>query len=279
MRMGETIRPNAIHAGFLPAQFQGTQVESTGIPNVSLPSGTTSAQQQSQLGLINGLNQHHQQQNPGHAELEARIQSYELAFRMQANAPELFDLSRETQETKDLYGIGQTDTDEFGTKCLLARRMVERGVRFIQLRSGGWDAHGNLPANHGPQCRKTDQPIAGLLTDLKRRGLLNQTLVVWGGEFGRTPTAENPGPTPGRNHSPSGYSMWLAGGGVRGGQVIGATDPVGYAAIERLIHPNDLHATILHAFGVTQHQLVFRHHNRDEMVTVNGGTVVEELFG
>jgi uncharacterized protein (DUF1501 family) len=161
--------------------------------------------------------------------------------------------------------------------CLLARRFVERGVRFVQLRSGGWDAHGNLIANHGPQAKKTDRPIAGLLCDLKRRGLLGHTLVVWGGEFGRTPAAENRGPTPGRNHSPSGYSMWLS-GGVRGGTVIGATDPVGYAAIERPIHPNDLHATILHALGVNQYQLTYRHHNRNEMLTVNGGTVIDEVF-
>jgi uncharacterized protein (DUF1501 family) len=173
--------------------------------------------------------------------------------------------------------VHDRDTAEFGTHCLLARRLVERGVRFVQLRQGGWDAHGNLERNHTPQARKTDRPIAGLLADLKRRGLLDTTLVVWGGEFGRTPTAENPGSTPGRNHSPSGYSMWLAGGGV-GGRVVGATDPVGYAAVERPVHPNDLHATILYALGIDQDNLVYRHHNRDERVTVNGGEVVREVF-
>jgi hypothetical protein len=279
MAAGETLRPNALHAGFLPARYQGTVVQASGIPNLAMPAGTTDSQRRDQLDLIAGLNHLHLGRHGGDSELEARIRSYELAFRMQTAAPEVFDLSRETVETKNLYGIGEGPTNEFGTYCLLARRLVERGVRFVQLRSGGWDAHGNLAANHTPQGLKTDRPIAGLLTDLKRRGLLDSTLVIWGGEFGRTPAAENPGaPAPGRNHSPSGYSMWLAGGGVRGGQVIGATDPVGYAAIERPIHPNDLHATILRAFGIDQRRLVFRHNNRDEIVTVNGGTVIEEVF-
>lgn len=278
MKAGETGRPPAWSAGFLPARYQATLVEPAGIPHVNLPPGTTPQDRQDQLDLIAGLNRRHLERIGGDSELEARIRSYELAFRMQTAAPEAFDLARETQATKNSYGIDTADTTEFGTMCLLARRLVERGVRFVQLRHGGWDAHGNLAANHGPQARKTDRPIAGLLRDLKRRGLLDSTLVVWGGEFGRTPTAENPGATPGRNHSPSGYSMWLAGGGVKGGQIIGATDPVGYAAIERPIHPNDLHATILHALGVDQHRLIYRHHNRDELLTVNGGEVIEEVF-
>ncbi|HYT91631.1 MAG TPA: DUF1501 domain-containing protein, partial [Gemmataceae bacterium] len=258
-------------SGFLPARYQGTVVGAGGIPNLAMPAGTSESQRRAQLDLIADLNRRHLERHGGQNELEARIRSYEMAFRMQTAAPAVFDLSRESQRTKALYGIGQTETNEFGTFCLLARRLVERGVRFVQLRSGGWDAHGNLAQNHTPQARKTDRPIAALLADLKARGLLDSTLVVWGGEFGRTPTAENPGPTPGRNHSPSGYSMWLAGGGVRGGQVIGATDPVGYAAIERPIHPNDLHATILHALGIDQQRLYYQHHNRRELVTVNGG--------
>jgi hypothetical protein len=278
MKAGETGRPTAWSAGFLPARFQATVVETSGIANVALPAGVTPGQRQAQLDLINGLNRHHLQRLTEQDQLEARIRSYELAFRMQTAAPEAFDLARETAETKRLYGIDETDTAEFGSMCLLARRLVERGVRFVQLRSGGWDAHGNLIANHTPQAKKTDKPIAGLLRDLKRRGLLEQTLVVWGGEFGRTPAAENPGRTPGRNHSPSGYSMWLAGGGVQGGQIIGVTDPVGYAAVQRPIHPNDLHATILHAFGINQYGLTYRHHNRQEMLTVNGGQVIEEVF-
>ena len=278
MKAGETGRPVAWQSGFLPARYQGTIVESTGIPNVALPAGTGPEEREAQLDLIDQLNRRHLERNTGNSELEARIRSYELAFRMQTAAPETFDLARETQATKNLYGIGETDATEFGTMCLLARRFVERGVRFIQLRSGGWDAHGDLIANHSPQAKKTDKPIAGLLIDLKRRGLLDETLVVWGGEFGRTPAAENRAASPGRNHSPSGYSMWLAGGGVKGGHTIGATDPVGYAAIERPIHPNDLHATILHALGVNQHRLTFRHNNRSEMATVNGGEVLSEVF-
>src|SRR5262249_8515137 len=162
---------------------------------------------------------------------------------MQTSTPAVFDLAKETEATKKLYGLDQKETAEFGTLCLLARRLVERGVRFVQLRHGGWDAHGNLVKNHTPQALKVDRPIAGLLAC---------RVVVWGGEFGRTPAAENPGAAPGRNHSPSGYSLWLAGGGVKGGQVVGATDPVGYAAVERPVHPNDLHATVLKAFGLDE---------------------------
>jgi hypothetical protein len=266
--------------GFLPARYQGTVVKPEGIPNLAMPGGTTPEHRQAQLDLIGQLNQRHLERHAGHSELEGRIKTYELAFRMQTAAPEVFDLTKETEESKKLYGIDIKESAEYGTHCLLARRMVERGIRFVQLRCGGWDAHGDLKKNHDPQCKKVDRPIAGLLTDLKRRGLLESTLVVWGGEFGRTPTAENPGsPSPGRDHMPSGYTMWLAGGGVKGGQVIGATDPVGYAAIERPVHPNDLHATILKALGINQHHLYFRHNGRKEMVTVNGGQVVEEVFG
>jgi hypothetical protein len=275
---GETGRPPAWSSGFLPARYQGTAVGRGGIPNVHMPAGVDGPARRAQLDLIDGLNRRHLARHHADAELEARIRSYELAFRMQTAAPEVFDLSRESAATRRLYGIGDAETSEFGTYCLLARRLVERGVRFVQVRSGGWDAHGNLARNHTPQARKTDRPIAGLLRDLKRRGLLGRTLVVWGGEFGRTPTAENPGPTPGRNHSPSGFSVWLAGGGIRGGQVLGATDEVGYAAVERPVGPNDLHATILHALGIDQDRLVYRHHNRDERVTVNGGEVIGEAF-
>ena len=279
LRAGGAGRPVAWSSGFLPARHQGTVVETTGIPHAVMPRGVRAEDREAQLDLLDGLNRKHAEGTGSTAgELEARIRSYELAFRMQTAAPETFDLSRETQAVKTLYGIGDPEAGEFGAMCLIARRLVERGVRFIQLRSGGWDAHGALVANHTPQARKTDRPIAALLTDLKSRGLLDQTLVVWGGEFGRTPTAENRAASPGRNHSPSGYCMWLAGGGVQGGKIIGATDPVGYAAVERPIHPNDLHATILHALGVNQHRLVYRHHNRNELATVNGGQVIAEAF-
>jgi hypothetical protein len=274
----ETLRAPTIGAGFLPARFQGVHVDAErGIPNLAMPVGHTPATRQAQLSLIGALNQKHLDRHAGDSELEARIRAYELSFRMQSAAPEAFDLGGETKETQRLYGIDQEETAEYGRQCLLARRLVERGVRFIQLRSGGWDAHGNIAEEHARSCRATDRPIAGLLSDLKRRGLLDETLVVWGGEFGRTPTAQG-GAKPGRDHSPSGYTMWLAGGGVKGGQVIGVTDPVGYAAIDRPIHPNDLHATVLHALGVDQHELFYLHHNRKEIVTVNGGKIISEVF-
>jgi hypothetical protein len=260
---GGSGRPAAWSSGFLPARYQGTVVGSEGIPNLPLPPGCTTADRRAQLDLIGALDRRHLERHAGNSELDARIRSYELAFRMQTAAGEAFDLARETREVRTLYGLDDKDTAEFGRYCLLARRLVERGVRFIQLRSGGWDAHKDLAKEHLRSARKVDRPIAALLTDLKRRGLLSQTLVIWGGEFGRTPTAQGgSAATAGRDHSPSGYSMWLAGGGVKGGQVIGATDPVGYAAVERPVHPNDLHATILHALGIDQHRLYFKHNNR-----------------
>ncbi len=276
--VGETGRPTAWQPGFLPSRYQGVVVRKEGIPNLAMPAGIRRDQRRAQLDLLAALNRQHLDRHPG-TELEARLQSYELAFRMQAAASEAFDLKRETDRTHALYGLDRKETAETAACCLLARRLVERGVRFVQVRVGGWDAHGDLVKNHAPQALKTDRPIAALLRDLEQRGLLDSTLVVWAGEFGRTPTAENPGArSPGRDHSPSGYCVWLAGGGVRGGQVIGRTDDVGYAAVERPIHPNDLHATILHALGIDQHRLYYRHNNRKELVTVNGGTVVREVF-
>jgi hypothetical protein len=267
-------------AGFLPARYQGTEVElKTGVPHLSLPAGVSRDERREQLDLVARLNRLHQQRHAANDELEARIQSYELAFRMQAAAPEALDFAHETAEMLSLYGTEQEPTAEFGKQCLMARRLVERGVRFVQIRLGDWDAHGNLLKNHSEMAAKSDRPIAALLTDLKQRGLLDETLVIWGGEFGRTPTAENGGKTPGRDHSPSGYAMWLAGGGVKGGQAIGATDPLGFAAIENPIHPNDLHATILHALGIDQYDLAFEHHGREELATVNGGRVIEPVFG
>ena len=273
-----TPRPPAYSSGFLPARYQGTVVEDGKIANLEMPAAYSDAARRRQLQLIERLNQRHLQRHQGQSELEARIRSYEMAFRMQLTAPEAFDVNGETSATQQLYGIDREESREFGRHCLLARRLVERGVRFIQLRTGQWDAHGKLEENHSRKAAITDQPIAGLLADLKQRGLLEQTLVIWGGEFGRTPTAQGSGASAGRDHSPSGYTMWLAGGGIRGGQIIGATDPVGYAAIERPVHPNDLHATILHALGIDQHELYYEHHNRRELVTVNGGTVLRDIF-
>jgi hypothetical protein len=275
-KMGETIRPPTIAAGFLPAQYQGTLIDGEkGIAHLNPPAPVSAAQRRAQLGLLARLNQGHLSRHGGDSELEARIQAYELSYRLQAAAPEALDHTRETAETHALYGLDKPETAEFGKYCLWTRRLIERGVRFVTLRSGGWDAHSGLKENHAKSCLATDRPIAGLLADLKRRGLLAETLVIWGGEFGRTPAAQGTG----RDHSPSGYSIWLAGGGVRGGQVIGATDPLGYAAVEHPIHPNDLHATILHALGIDQHDLYYLHHNRRELVTVNGGRVVSEVFG
>jgi len=275
----ETPRGPAFHSGFLPARYQGTRVESSGPVDLALPPGIAAGDRREQLDLLARLNAEHLARAGGDDELEARIRSYELAFRMQTAAPEAFDLTRETAETRRLYGIDEEQTREFGTHCLLARRLVERGVRFLQLRHGKWDAHTKTVGDHRRQCGYTDRPIAALLTDLKRRGLLDETLLVWGGEFGRTPAAQGGGDDPGRDHSPSGYTMWLAGGGVRGGQAVGATDPVGYAAIERPTHPSNVHATILAALGIDQGRLTYRHNNRNEMATVNGAEVIGEVFG
>jgi uncharacterized protein (DUF1501 family) len=213
-----------------------------------------------------------------HSELEARLRSYQTAFRMQTAGPELFDLSGETSETERLYGLDVRESRQVGRACLLARRMVQRGVRFVQIRVGGWDAHGNLKGNHERLATRTDAPIAALLEDLRRTGLLESTLVVWGGEFGRTPTME--GRAKGRDHSPAAYSVWLAGGGVHGGQTVGETDPLGYTVTERGVKPTDLHATILHALGIDSNRLVFNHHGLEETpLGVTGGSAVREVFG
>jgi hypothetical protein len=273
--------PPAWSAGFLPARFQGTTVSAEhGLADVTMPDGFNPGRRRAQLDLLAGLNRGHLDRHGANSELEARIASYELAFRMQTAAPEAFDLRGEGEATRALYGLesGHKETAAFGRQCLLARRLVERGVRFVQLIQAGWDAHGNLLDNHTKQALIADQPIAALLADLKARGLLEQTLLVCGGEFGRTPAAEGTGKTPGRDHSPQAYTVWLAGGRVKGGQAIGATDELGYTVVEKPVHPNDLQATLLAALGIDQHDLVYEHHNRREMLTVNGGEVVQEVF-
>ena len=265
-------------AGFLPPQFQGSVVDpEKGIRDVKMPEGFTDERRRRQLRSIEWFNRRHLGNLGEHSELEARIRSYEMAFRMQTAAPELFDVEKESQATRDLYGIDSSPNKIAGRGCLVARRMVERGVRFVQLRIGGWDAHGNIKGNHERMCDITDKPIAALLTDLKQRGLLDSTLVVWAGEFGRTPTME--GRANGRDHSPAGYSVWFAGGGAKGGQIIGQTDPLGYVAIERPVSPHDFHATILYALGFEANNLIWKHHGRDEVPTVFGGEAVEEVFG
>lgn len=267
--------------GFLPARYQGTLIDDQrGVPYSKLPELYSTADRREQLNFIHWMNQQHLSQQVSNSELEARIESYELGFRMQMTAPEVLDLKTETAQTQKMYGIDQKASAEFGRHCLLARRLVEQGVRFIQLRNGGWDAHAGIKKNHTDRAKATDLPVAGLLQDLNQRGLLDQTLVLWGGEFGRTPTTEGnrTGDSRGRDHSPAGYTMWLAGGGVKGGQVIGQTDDLGFVPVERPLSPHDLHATLLHSIGLDQHQLTYLHNNRDEIPTVLGGEVINEVF-
>lgn len=268
-------------SGFLPARYQGTVLDAQqGIPYSEMPQLYSESERRRQLEFIHRMNQQHLEQQAANSELQARIESYELGFRMQMEAPEVLDLSSETAETQKAYGIHEKATAAFGRQCLLARRLVEQGVRFIQLRNGGWDAHGALKSNHVARCKATDQPVAALLADLKQRGMLDDTLVVWGGEFGRTPTTEGTrtGDARGRDHSPAGYTMWLAGGGIQGGQVIGTTDELGFVPVDRPLSPHDLHATILHTLGIDQHQLVYPHNNRQEIPTVLGGEVIQEAL-
>jgi uncharacterized protein DUF1501 len=266
--------------GYLPAAYQGTVLRGGPSPILHLkPPGTISdSQQRRTLDFVNQLNREHSRERGNDSELAARIASYELAFRMQMNATEVVDIARETEATKQLYGLDRKETAEFGLRCLLARRMVERGVRFVQLYCGdtnGWDAHSDIEGNHGILCLQSDRPIAGLLKDLKARGLLDSTLVIWGGEFGRTPMTEG---TTGRDHNPHGFSMWLAGGGAKGGQVIGATDPVGLRAEQDRTHVHDVHATILRLLGFNHRKLTFRHNGRNERLTDNAGQVIEKAL-
>lgn len=271
-------QPPGWDAAFLPARYQGTVVNAnTGIRNISLPKNYTNESRREQLEFLANLNSKHSNTLGNPSELEARIRSYELAFRMQAVAPTLFDLSQESDSTHKMYGTGDKKTELMGKHCLLARRLVESGVRFVQLRYGGWDAHNKLKQNHEEQSLACDKPIAAMLLDLKQRGLLDDTLVIWGGEFGRTPTMETR--AKGRDHSPTAFTYWLAGGGVKGGQIIGKTDEVGYTPIERPVRPSDLHATMLHSLGIDQNELYYYHHGRKEIVTVLGGEIVQEVFG
>jgi hypothetical protein len=268
--------------GYMPATYEGTMLRSGKSPVLDLhpPAGMGGLRERNKLDLINALNEQHR--IAGRAdddELAARINAYETAFRMQAAAPEAVDLSKEPEYIKEEYGLNRKECAEYGHRCLLARRLVERGVRFVQVYCGGgsqWDAHSDLEGNHGKLFARSDQPTAALLKDLKRRGLLDSTLVIWGGEFGRTPMTEG---TSGRDHNPWGFTMWLAGGGVKGGQAIGTTDEVGLRAVEKKTHVNDLHATILHLMGLRHRQLTYLHNGREERLTDNGGRVLREVMG
>ncbi len=262
-------------SGFMPSTHQGVLFEPGSEPlrNLNNPKGVSPAQQQAKLDFINQLNRHHYEGRESNTELEARIRSYEMASRMQTTAPDAIDLDQEPQHIKEMYGMDEKETEVYGRQCLLARRLVERGVRFIQLYSGAgskWDSHSNIEDNHSRLCRGVDKPIAALIADLKQRGLLDETLVMWGGEFGRTPMSEK---GTGRDHNPTGFTMWMAGGGVKGGQTIGATDEVGLYTIDDKMHVHDIHATTLALMGLDPTKVVYMHKGRPERVDLNEGHV------
>jgi hypothetical protein len=264
--------PKNWSSGFLPASYQGTQFRQgdTPILNLKPPDGVTDERQKSRLSLLKQLNQHWGADKTEDTDLDARE-------RHSAGA-EAVDISKETEATKSLYGMDDEMTRQFGHNCLLARRLVERGVRFVELYCGsgsGWDAHSNIEGNHGKWCKVSDKPIAGLLEDLKQRGLLQDTLVVWGGEFGRTPFNEKGN---GRDHNPWGFTMWMAGGGAKGGQYVGTTDEIGLRAVEKPCHVHDIHASILYALGMDHLQMTYQHNGRAERPTIVGGNIFKEIF-
>ncbi|MBY0458199.1 MAG: DUF1501 domain-containing protein, partial [Gemmataceae bacterium] len=276
--------PKNWSSGYMPAAYQGVQLraDKTPIHDLALPEGTTRAQQRELLDRLKEKNEQHLATRQDNSELMARIASYELAFKMQEHAPEAVDFSKETEETKTLYGMNDKKTEDFGRKCLLARRLVERGVRFIQIYSGGnhndnnWDAHGDLVKNHSLHAGATDRPIAGLLTDLKRRGLLDSTIVIWSGEFGRQPTAEYAQGT-GRDHNAYGFTSWLAGGGIKGGVSVGTTDELGNFAVDDRFHVKNLHATVLHQMGLDPNKLSYFYGGLDQkLVGVEGADPIKQ---
>ncbi len=278
--------PNDWSAGFMPATYQGTRFRSSGDPIVDLepPEGMTAEAQRARLDVLAKLNEKDMEKYPGNSEFAARISSYELAYRMQGCAPEAIDTSSESQLTQRLYGLDNEITEPFGRQCLMARRLIERGVRFVQLFHGGagnqntdtWDAHSDLVENHSLHAKESDLPIAGLLTDLKARGLLDSTLIVWHGEFGRMPISQR---GVGRDHNPGAMTAWMAGAGIRGGQVIGSTDEFGYKAMEQPISAHDLHATMLHLLGIDHERLTYRFSGRDMRLTDVAGTLIPQIVG
>jgi arylsulfatase A-like enzyme len=266
--------------GFLPAVYQPTMFRPGNRPvlNLDLPAGVTLEQRRKTLRFIRQLNE--SQLDPADEEFGARINAYDLAFKMQTESPKIFDFSKESQTTLDLYGIGKEPTHDYGRRCLMARKLVENGVRFACVVSGGgpgnmqWDAHDNIEENHLRKAAETDKPVAGLLQDLEQRGLLDSTLVLWGGEFGRSPEAQA---GKGRDHHNLGFSMWMAGGGIKGGQIVGATDDIGLRAIESPVHFRDIHATILNQLGLDQNKLTYPHLGRNERLTFVEGKVIEQI--
>lgn len=279
---GPVARSMTWGSGFLPTVHAGVLFQGQGEPvlNLANPPGVSEAMQRAGLDAVGRLNRHRYEQ-VGDPEIESRIAAYELAFRMQAAAPELIDLRHETEATHAAYGTDrQGESGGFAVNCLLARRLIERGVRFVTLCQRRWDHHRELAGRLAEGCQIIDQPVGALLRDLKQRGLLDETLVVWGTEFGRTPVSQNmqPGPAAGRDHHRYGFSLWMAGGGVRGGQVIGATDDFGWHAVKDPVHVNDFHATLLHLFGLDHRKLVHRHAGLDMRLTNLGGEVVKKVF-
>jgi len=269
-------------SGFLPAYFQGTPLRPKGAPILDLtpPAGITREHQRQNLDLLAELNAGHHAAHPQHEELAARTAAYELAFRMQMEVPGLLDLDGENEKLKASYGIGLEPTDAFGRKCLLARRLVEKGVRFVQLYAGTWDSHDYIERAHGNLVRRVDQPVAALLADLKQRGLLESTLVVWCGEFGRSPDNGVRGGTAyGRDHNPKAMTMWFAGGGVKAGHTIGATDEIGAEAVGCVHHVRDVHVTLLRLLGLDDNKLTYFHGGRFKQISQFGGAVIDELIG
>ncbi len=267
-------------SGFMPSGHQGVLFETGAEPlrNLNNPAGISNGEQKSKIDFINQLNHRHFAGRESNSELEARIRSYELAARMQADAPEAIDVDQEPNHVKELYGLDQKETEIYGRQCLLARRLVERGVRFIQLYSGAgskWDSHSNIESNHSRLCQGVDKPIAGLIADLKQRGMLDDTLVIWGGEFGRTPMSEK---GTGRDHNPTGFTMWMAGGGVKAGQTIGATDELGLYAVEDRLHVHDIHATVMGLLGMDHTKVVYMHKGRPERVDLNEGHFYKDII-
>ncbi|MDQ2945277.1 MAG: DUF1501 domain-containing protein [Acidobacteriota bacterium] len=267
--------------GFLPPFYQGTPLRPSGSPILDMepPAGVTRSEQRRDLDLLSELNYRQETEHPWQRDLSARIESYELAFRMQAQMPDAIDLAKESEETRKLYGIGEKETDAVGRRCLLARRLVEKGVRFVQVYASGWDSHDFIAEAHKSRMRGTDKPIAGLLQDLKRRGLLESTLVIWGGEFGRSPdNGIRRGSTVwGRDHNPAAMTLWFAGGGVKAGHIVGATDEIGQKAVE-VVHPiRDVHVTILALMGLDDAKLTYMHAGRFRQLSQFGGEVIREI--
>ena len=277
-------------AGFLPATYQGTMLRQGDTPLLNLrpPAGVVDEQERAKIDLVSKMNEIYSRDKQNDTELDARTRSYELAYQMQSAAPDAVDLSKESAATKKLYGMDEKETATYGTNLLMARRLVERGVRFVEAYCGsgsGWDGHTNLVLNHDKWCKAADKPVAGLLADLKSRGMLKDTLVVWGGEFGRTPWAQNSFPpgsprakNPGRDHNRLGFTIWMAGGGVKGGQTIGSTDEIGLRAVEDPYHIWDIHASILYLLGLDHLKTTYMHNGRAERPTVTGGHLIEKLW-